>query len=183
MDESPAAPPAVPTDADDRRITPGRVAATVVVLGLVALWVYAFSGLARKDPPDLLDDPSFSQEAEPVCAVAVGAVEALPAAQDAPSPEVRAETVARANQILDEMVADLRLAAPTGADRDSRITGLWLDDWGTYLSDRRSYADALRRGSEDPPEFTPRGNRAITTTIDNFAEVNDMASCATPLDL
>ena len=147
------------------------------------MWIYAFSGLARKDPPDLLDDPAFSRTAETTCATAVDALDQLPNAIDEPTPQSRAQTVAEANRILDQMVVSLRRQAPTRADRDSDITGRWLDDWDTYLSDRRAYVQALRGGSEEAPVFTARGGRSISATIDNFAEVNDMASCATPLDL
>ena len=56
-------------------------------------------------------------------------------------------------------------------------------DWRTYLADRQAYVEALRAGSEAAPEFTARGGRAISTTIDHFADVNDMADCATPRDL
>lgn len=172
-----------PVATDDRRITPGRVAATVVVVALVAMWVYAFSGMAAKDPPDLLDEPTFSVAAEPICAAAVDRLDALPPALEARTPEERATTVARANAILTTMLDDLRAVAPDGQDRDSRITALWLDDWETHLADRAAYVEDLQAGSEAPPVFTARGGRSITATIDNFAKVNDMASCVTPLDI
>ncbi|HMQ26740.1 MAG TPA: hypothetical protein PKA98_12190, partial [Acidimicrobiales bacterium] len=74
--------PAVDTgEAPGRRgWTVGRVAAVVVVLGLTLMWIYAFSGVAAKDPPDQLDDPAFAEAAEPVCAAARDALDALPAA-------------------------------------------------------------------------------------------------------
>lgn len=172
-----------PVDTDDRRITPGRVAAIVVVVALVAMWVYAFSGLAAKDPPDLLDDPTFSAAAEPLCAEAVDRLDALPRALEATTPEERATTVAQANAVLTAMVGDLRAIAPDDQDRDSRITGRWLDDWETHLADRAAYVEDLQAGSEAPPVFTARGGRSITATIDNFAKVNAMASCTTPLDI
>ena len=176
-------PPPRPPDADDRRITPGRIAATVVVIALVAMGVYAFSGMAKKDPPDLLDDDAFSVAAEPVCAATRDQLAELPPAQDAASPEDRAVTVAQANVLLGAMVDDLEAIAPDGGDRDERITGLWLEDWRTHLADREQYVSDLEAGSTEPASFTARGGRSITATIDNFAKVNDMASCTTPLDL
>lgn len=174
-------------DADEapgrRGWTVGRVAAVVVVLGLTLMWIYAFSGVAAKDPPDQLDDPAFAEAAEPVCAAARDELESLPAARDADSPEERAVTVRQANATLTAMVDQLEELVPGGDDRDQRITRLWLADWRTHLEDRSAYADSLASGSTDPAEFTARGGRSITATIDNFAEVNDMASCTTPLDL
>jgi hypothetical protein len=172
-----------PTATRERRITPGRVATTVVVLALVAMWIYAFSGLAAKDPPDLLDDDAFSTAAEPICADAVDQLDDLPRAQEAGSPQERAGTVADANVILAAMLVDLRDIAPDDDDRDSRITGLWLDDWETHLADRAAYVEDLEEGAEGAPVFTARGGRSITATIDNFAKVNDMESCVTPLDI
>ena len=189
-----ATPPVTPTpertdpadddaDAGRRGWTVGRVAAVVVVLAIVLMWIYAFSGVAAKDPPDQLDDPAFASAAEPVCAATMDELEALPSARDAASPEERAQTVRDANALLATMVDDLDAIAPDGGDRDDRITGLWLADWRTHLEDRAAYADALAAGSTDAPQFTARGGRSITATIDNFAKVNDMASCASPLDL
>lgn len=177
--------PAVDTgEAPGRRgWTVGRVAAVVVVLGLTLMWIYAFSGVAAKDPPDQLDDPAFAEAAEPVCAAARDELEALPAARDAESPEERAVTVRQANTVLTSMVDELDGLVAPGDDRDERITRLWLADWRTHLEDRAAYAESLAAGSTDPAEFTARGGRSITATIDHFAEVNDMASCTTPLDL
>ena len=52
-----------------------------------------------------------------------------------------------------------------------------------HLGDRENYVADLEAGSTEPAQFTGRGGRSITATIDNFAEVNSMPSCATPLDL
>jgi hypothetical protein len=169
--------------AGHRRITPGRVAATIVVAGLLAMWVYAFSPWVVKDPPDTLDNDAFARQAQPVCAAAREQLDALPAARTATSPAQRATTVAQATTILGHMVDQLRPLAPQGASRDARITGLWLHDWETYLGDRRAYVVALQHGSTRPPTFTARGGESITVTIDNFAGVNRMLSCATPLDI
>lgn len=177
------APPPRPSDDDGRRITPGRIAATLVVIALVAMWAYAFSGLAKKDPPDLLDDDTFSVAAESICAATRDDLAELPPAQDAGSPEARAVTVAQANMLLEAMVDDLAAIAPDGNDRDERITALWLDDWRIHLGDRERYVADLEAGSTEPAQFTGRGGRSITATIDNFAEVNSMPSCASPLDL
>lgn len=166
-----------------RLVTPGRVLTTVVVVALVAMWFYAFSGMAKKDPPDLLEDAAFATAAAPICGAAVAELDELPSAFEAGTPEERAGTVADANRILTAMVADLRQVAPDDGDRDSEITQLWLDDWETHLSDRAAYVDELEAGSEEPAVFTARGGRSITATIDNFAAVNEIEDCAVPLDI
>ena len=170
-------------DAPGRRVTVGRVAIVVVLLAITLMWIYALSGLAREDPPDQLDDRAFPEAAEPRCAAALDAIEALPPAADAGSPEERAGTVAAATDELAAMVDDLTELAPSGTGRDADITQEWLDDWETYLEDRRDHVTALEQGSTEPFEVTPRANRQITVTMDHFAEVNDMPSCATPQDI
>jgi hypothetical protein len=81
------------------------------------------------------------------------------------------------------MVDDLEAEAASLDGRDADITSQWLTDWRTYLDDRRDYEADLADGSTEPFEVTPRGNRQITVTMDNFATVNDMEGCATPLDI
>ena len=67
---------------------------------------------------------------------------------------------------------------------DGRITGLWLDDWETYIGDRERYADALAEGDEAELLVTARATGGqITETIDHFAEINNMEDCAVPLDV
>jgi hypothetical protein len=171
------------SDAPARRITVGRVVIVAVLLALALMWIYALSGAAKEDPPDQLDDPSFPEAAEARCADAVAVIDDLPPAQDVATPEERAPIVATATDGLDAMVDDLEAEAESLEGRDAEITAEWIADWRTYLEDRRDHEAELEGGSTEPFEVTPRGNRQITVTMDNFATVNDMESCATPLDL
>jgi hypothetical protein len=50
------------------------------------------------------------------------------------------------------------------------------------LDDRQAFADRLRVDEEAELLVTARVGRQITLTLDRFAEINDMPSCATPLD-
>lgn len=164
----------------------GRVFKLFAISTLVAsfgIWVYAFSGLADRDPPDLLDDPSWSEAAEPICAAAVADVAAMPNALDAPDAERRSEQVLATTDRFETMVDDLADLAP-GTSFDRELTAAWLDDWRLLLSDRRRYAEAV---VDDPAAFFTvsavgpgvRLDRRIT----RFATVNSMPSCATPTDV
>lgn len=174
----------MPTDIAPRRFQPGRVAVVVTVLALTLMWVYAYSGLARRDPPDLLDDPRFAAAAEQRCAETLAELDTLPVVTQGSPPEELADVVGDANDELRDMVADLADLAPTdsGSDGDNgRIVGLWLADWATYLDDRDEWAERVRAG--DVTEFveTDRGGgEPLSRAIDNLAEVNDMGSCVTP---
>jgi hypothetical protein len=156
------------------------VLAVLVVAATFGMWGYLFL-IADPGVPDELEDDAFPTEAQAICAEAVARIDDLPPASDATSPEDRGAVVVEANEILTEMVADLRAIAPTeGADE--RLTRLWLEDWDTYLGDRADYAEALAAGEDAELLVTARGAGQITVTLDHFAVVNDMLDCQSPLD-
>ena len=164
----------------------GRIVKFIAVSTLVAsfgVWVYAFSGFADRDPPDLLDDGSWSEAAERICAVAVADVAAMPSALDASDSQGRSEQVLATTDRFETMVTQLDDLSPgTTFDRD--LTAAWLDDWRLLLDDRRRYADAVR---EDPAAFfTLTGvgpGVRLDRRITRFATVNSMPSCSTPTDV
>lgn len=158
----------------------GTVLATLVVAATVGMWLYLFL-IADPNVPDELDDDTFPAQGQAICAAAVARIDDLPPARDANSPEDRSEAVAEANEILTEMVADLRAIAPTEGS-DDRLTRLWLEDWDTYLADRAEYADRLAAGEDAELLITARGAGQITVTLDHFAVVNGMEDCQSPLD-
>jgi hypothetical protein len=133
---------------------------------------------------DQNDDESFGEQAQEICEAAVDEIDALPLAQDAESPEERGATVSQANEILTGMVADLRAIAPTN-EHDAPLVEAWFADWDAYLEDRADYAADLSAGDEDAELLVTarqEGGGQITVTLDHFAEINDMAACASPLD-
>ena len=157
--------------------------AIVVVVGTVAMWVYLFF-LADPNVPDQLEDDAFVEQAEAVCAATIDRIDALPAAQDAETPEDRGATVSEANELLAQMVQDLRAIAPAN-EHDAPLVEAWLADWDTFLGDRAAYAEDLLAGDEDAELLvTARGNAGgqITVTLDHFANINNIEDCATPMD-
>jgi hypothetical protein len=166
---------------DDDRPRVGRLLAILAVTAMVLMWIYIFSGVAREDPPDSLSDPAFTAAAEPLCATAVDEVAGLPSAGAVTDAVERAEVLDEANAVFTAMVAELD-AITVSDDSDADLIGQWLDDWRTVLDDRQAFADRLRVDEEAELLVTARGGRQITLTLDRFAEINDMPSCATPLD-
>ena len=160
----------------------GRWLAIAATAAIVVMWLYIFSGAARRDPPDSLRDGRFAEQAEPICAAAVEAVEALPGADVAETAPDRADVIDDADVLLADMLDQLE-ALEVDDDRDRELIDLWLADWRTYLGDRAEFARALRTDPDAELLVTARAGRQITLTVDRFAEVNDMASCATPLDV
>lgn len=173
-----------PDDGHRRGWGPARVATALAVACMVALWgyvLYLAIGPGRQDPPDRLDDPTFAVAAQARCQAALDRVAALPTAASAPTPQARAEVIDQATDVFATMVDDLTRLRPGG--EDGRLVGLWLDDWRTYLGDRREHADVLRSGGDRRFQVTARDSEQITLYVDGFAADNAMPACGSPLDL
>lgn len=167
-----------------RRWSLGRLAVFVTVVGIAALWgyvLYLALGPGRKDPPDTLRDPTFAEQAEDRCQAALDDVASLPAAAVTQSTTERAEVLDQATDRFELMVDDLEALAPGG--EDGEIVELWLADWRTYLQDRREHAEALRAGDDRRFQVSARDATHITEYIDEFARINDLAACGSPLDV
>jgi hypothetical protein len=165
-----------------------KVLLSVVVLGLVSMWVYVVYlavGPGRQPPIDRLDDPAFAAAAGPRCREAVADVERLPVASETHSPAERAAVLGEANEIFAGMLDDLEGMAdlaPAGDQRER--TEAWLADWQVLLADREAYADALARdeAAEMLISEKPGTGRHITGWVDEFALANKIDDCATPSD-
>lgn len=161
---------------------PGGLLLAGVVVASFLFWIYALSGLAKREPPDSLQDPTFAQGAEPRCAAVAAQVAALPPASSARTPAERANTVEVGTGLLRGLVADLRTIVPAaGPDRDLVVA--WLDDWDSYLGSRDDYARDVRADPRARFLVDDRDGQAITEPMDNLATVNRMPSCVTPGDV
>jgi hypothetical protein len=176
------------TSADARRrLRPGVIVVTLLVVGVLGMWIYVFgyhlSGQWREDTPGRLDDRGYGPRAEQICWVATSGLATLPPAWETATPGERADAVAASVPILEGMVDELQ-ALPTSGE-DTRRVGEWLADWRTYIGDRAAYAQRLRVDPETRFYVTQsdRDNRQITVAVDRFATTNQMPGCATPADL
>lgn len=160
----------------------GRLLAVVFVVGAVGFWFWLIVLAPEQEPRDRLDDPAFAETAEAICTDAREAVDELPAARSAATPQERAVILTDATAIFQTMVDDLRAEAPAEG-RDGSILAEWLDDWEVYLGDRTAYADELAAGEDVPFTLTAKAGDQITEAIDGLADANDMDACATPLDV
>ncbi len=160
-----------------------------MVVAMVVMWgyvLYLAFGPGRQPPVDRLDDPAFAEAAETRCAEAVTAVDQLPPANEPTTAAGRAGILDQANQqfglMLDDL-DDLTRLAPAGDQRDRAAE--WLTDWRTLLGNRVDYAGALRTDSGARLLISEKGDtgRHVTGWIDEFANANQMESCATPTDV
>jgi hypothetical protein len=181
---------AAPSEPEDRRRNLRRLGVLAVVASFVGIWGYVlfltfFEG--RAEPRDRLGDRRFAAAAEETCAESTAAFERLPFASEVDSPEERADLLDEGTDELERMVTRLEgLVPPRDADEAVAVER-WLDDYRTFVQDRREYADAQRDPSSDrydrPFAVTDRGGFQIDVLLDDFALVNDMDSCETPDDV
>jgi hypothetical protein len=161
-----------------------RVLVAVFIIGSVLLWSYALWG-PRSAPPGTLDEPDFAAAAEPVCAVAVAAIDELPPAPDTPDPADRSAVLVDADAILEDQLDqldELVELTPEGSEDRRRVTE-WLADWRVHLADRAAYAEEILEDPEARFHETAKEERPISFVLAQFAEKNAMASCAPPGDI
>lgn len=160
-----------------------RVVAGLVIAASFGVWVYAYSGLADREAPDLLADQQLVTDAEDICAATLADVAALPNALEAADGRERAQQIRVATDRFEEMVNDLdRL--PTFDERDRRIFKSWLSDWRVILGDRRDYADRIEVDPNAQFFITDTGvDERLDRRLTRLANTNLMVSCAAPTDV
>lgn len=161
----------------------GRVAMVLAVLAMVGFWAWIFAGGPKKTNPDRLDDRAFVERTVDRCDALRTDLRTLPNAATTASASARADVLDRANERVAAFVAAVEADAPRRGGDATSVNG-WLADWRRYLADRRDFARRLRR---DPKaqlrlSLSPLKD-GVDQTIEVFADVNDMASCATPGDV
>jgi len=154
----------------------------VAVLALVLFWIWIFSGGPAKPNPDYLGDRAWVARAERTCRRTVDRIGQLPEASGIARATTRAGVLDQATEELIVMLGRLDEPPPDDAG-DARLVEAWLADWRTYVADRRTYADELRRDPAARFLVAEKFDDPIDRVIGTFAEVNDMAACATPGDV
>lgn len=163
-----------------------RAALGVVVAAIAAMWVYALF-FASRESVNRIGDAEWTSRAEAVCAVATAERAALADLRriDEAGPDAlarRADLVDAATDGLARAIAEVGDRLPRD-DKGAAIVPLWLADYGTYVADRRAYADALRRGDNAPFSETTAEGLPLSEKLATFAADNDMPSCRPPMDL
>ena len=163
-----------------------RALLTLMCVGFAAFWIWALF-FASKESVNRIGDAQWAERAQSICADAsaerIALIDLRRIENDDPSLLTeKAGIVDQATDILDEMIDDLEAVPPTdpkGAD----IVPLWIDDYRTYLQDRRNYSDRLRGGDNVAFSETAVDGIPISEKLQRFAGDNDMNACAPPTDL
>lgn len=172
-----------------RRITIWTVLIGLMLLGLLAMWIYAFV-FANVKSPDLMPDKAWAARTEAACAAMKPQVAQLPAANSFKDITPRGEALRQRADVADAITALLRSQVAgiknddPADERSARLKGLWLTDYDAYLADRDAHVAQFRAGN-DPPfaqTITEKGTPG-PVRMDTFVRLNKMPSCQVPLDL
>ena len=160
-----------------------RAIAGLAIAASFAVWVYAYSGFADRETPDLIGDRALAANAEEICAAALQDVDAMPNALDAVDGADRASQIRLTTARFEQMVTDLE-GLSLFDERDARIFGGWLGDWRVMLGDRLTYADSIEADPEAQFYVSDIGVRErLDKRLTRFANTNLMTSCAAPTDV
>jgi hypothetical protein len=161
-----------------------RGVALVIVLGLVAFWVWAFSPWAPNEKADGISDKNFLTAANEACRTMQDELDKLPPAVAAASATARADVIERSAAPMTAMIDRLRTIATPLTGKDAELVSMWIADWAQYSADRQAYAKALRTDDKALFIVSQRNNEGqITRTMDGFARVNDLKYCIVPTDV
>lgn len=164
---------------------------TVVVMAMIAMWLWIYF-FAPRDNPDRLQSRSFATTAEAICAPIQAEINALPTGRDVDTVAQRRAQIIAGTKLTETMLMYLKEASTQHVEEQSdwlRVNA-WFEDWDAYLDDRWRHIDKLELLGEEATgsdlQFILRERAeggVYTRRIDGFANVNDMESCHTPLDL
>lgn len=171
-----------------RRIRPLPLLVGVIVVLLVAMWVYALV-FASKKATYRVDDDAWRARAEEICRANEVERRRLADIDDGyitdPTPEQiqrRAELVSQATDLLEDSL-DAIVALPLDTDRDRTLVADYERYYRIIIADRRVYEDRLRDLDVRPYGETKVDGGPVSNVVIDFTTVNEIGSCRPPSDL
>ena len=153
---------------------------------IVFMWFYAFV-LAPRESANNIADKEWSARSEETCRKAAAFRTGLAdMSRIDPSDEgaltKKADIIDKATDSVEDTLDSLVADQPATA-KGRELVPEWINDFRTYVKDRRDYADQMRSGkltefSESIVEGIP-----ITERLGKFARENHMPACQPPRDL
>jgi hypothetical protein len=126
-----------------------------------------------------IHDVQFEQAAIAACQRAVHIFNTTPTLGQQPSQAQAADLLDKIDATFAALVAELRQIPVAPADRDA-VNG-WLRDWDSYVAFGRTYAGAVRTGSErDLVARDSASQGALRRSLQAFAVANNMKACRFP---
>lgn len=160
----------------------------VVVLLIVAMWVYAF-GFAEKQGLYVVDDEAWTQRAQGICEVYEQRRLELTDMDEGyianPTNEQmlqRADIVDQATDLLQAELDEVFAVMPASV-RDQELALEYRRWFEVLISDRRAYTERLRNFELGPYLETKIDGGPVTNLLVDFTTANRMKRCAPPGEL
>ena len=178
--------PSSPTPTRETRSVLTRTAALIGFGVFATFWIWALF-FASKEGVNRVEDRAWVESAQSICETAADERTALAnyTRLDEGGAELirqRADIVDEATDTLERMLNSLE-ALPLTGEKGQAIIPLWIDEYRTYLGDRRNYAAQLRESGENLPFYETANQIPISERLATFAADNEMPACKPPLDL
>ncbi len=168
------------------RRTVARVAVLSVMAAFAAFWTWALF-FASKEAVNRIGDVAWAERAQVVCEnwnerrleladyrqIRDGGADLI---------RERADIIDRATDMIESMLAEVTAVRPNDA-KGRAIVPLWADEYATYITDRRRYAEDLRTTGENLPFYETMSEVPLSERLETFAGDNRMDACAPPRDL
>ena len=179
-------PPSSPTPTRETRSILTRTLALIGFGVFATFWIWALF-FASKEGVNRIEDRAWVESAQSICETAADERTALAnyTRLDEGGAELilqRAEIVDEATDTLERMLNSLE-ALPLTGEKGQAIIPLWIDEYRTYLGDRRNYTAQLRESGENLPFYETANQIPISERLATFAADNEMPACKPPLDL
>jgi len=179
-------PPSSPIPARETRSILTRTLALIGFGVFATFWIWALF-FASKEGVNRIEDRAWVESAQSICETAADERTAL--ANYTRLDEGGAELIGRRANIVDEATDTLERmlnsleALPLAGEKGQAIIPLWIDEYRTYLGDRRNYTAQLRESGENLPFYETANQIPISERLATFAADNEMPACKPPLDL
>ncbi len=178
-----------PSSPNPTRGTRSILTRTLALIGFgvfATFWIWALF-FASKEGVNRIEDRAWVESAQSICETAADERTALAnyTRLDEGGAELilqRAEIVDEATDTLERMLNSLE-ALPLTGEKGQAIIPLWIDEYRTYLGDRRNYTAQLRESGENLPFYETANQIPISERLATFDEYNEMPACKPPLDL
>lgn len=165
-----------------------RVVLGVVVLLIVAMWVYAF-GFAEKQGIYVIEDETWTERAQTICESYEQRRIALADTDEGyianPTNEQmlqHAAIVDQATDLLEDELAEVFAVLPRG-ERDQEVALEYKGYYEVLIADRRAYTERLRNFELMPYLETKIDGGPVTNILLDFTTANRMKRCAPPGEL
>ncbi|TPW11739.1 MAG: hypothetical protein FD127_3064 [Acidimicrobiaceae bacterium] len=171
-----------------RRLSFVKVLLGLIILALVAMWVYAF-GFAPRKAAYRIDDGAWRARAQEICAryeaqrleLVDTSAGYIADPTDAQMIE-RADIVEAATDILQASLAEVSAVLPA-SERDQSLLAQYRSYYDTLIADRRLYVEQLRSLDLQPYTESAVDGGPVTNVITDFTIINEMRACAPPGEL